>query len=86
MPAPVTITPQAKIELESVPLVIRNRIIGVFERLAKWPAVSGVKPLRGDLHGSDRVRTGDWRVVFTVSGDGLKVTLRKIGNRETVYD
>ncbi len=41
MAATVTITPAARAELESVPLVIRNRIVDVFERLSKWPAVSG---------------------------------------------
>ena len=86
MAVTVTITPAAKIELESTPLVIRNRIDGVFERLAKWPAVSGAKPLRGELRGSYRIRTGDWRIVFAVSPDGRKVTVWKIGNRGTVYD
>jgi mRNA-degrading endonuclease RelE of RelBE toxin-antitoxin system len=86
MGATVTITPAAKSELESVPVVIRNRINGVFERLARWPEVSGAKSLRGQLHGSHRIRTGDWRVVFTVSADGQRVTVWKIGYRGTVYD
>ncbi len=82
----VTITPAARVELERVPLVIRNRIVGVFERLEKWPAVSGAKPLRGNLHGRYRIRTGDYRIVFTVTPDGRKVTIWKIGNRGTIYD
>ncbi len=86
MAVTVTITPAAKTELESVPLIIRNRITGVFDRLARWPAVSGVKPLRGDLHGRYRIRTGDYRIVFTVSEGGQTVTVWKIGNRRTVYD
>jgi mRNA interferase RelE/StbE len=86
MAATVTITPAAKLELESVPLVIRNRINDVFETLERWPAVSGVKALRGDLYGSYRIRTGDYRIVFTVSADGETVTIWKIGNRGTVYD
>ncbi len=86
MAATVTITPAAKVELESAPLVIRNRINAGFERLGKWPAVSGVKPLRGDLQGSYRIRTGDYRVVFSVSADGQRLTVWKIGNRGTVYD
>ena len=86
MAATVTITPAAKVELDAVPLVIRNRIVNVFERLTKWPAVSGAKPLRGNLHGSYRIRTGDYRVVFNVSSDGQKLTVWKIGNRGTVYD
>ena len=86
MAATVAITPSARLELDAVPLVIRNRIIGVFERLTKWPSVSGAKPLRGALRGSYRVRTGDYRVVFTVTADGETVTVWKIGNRGTVYD
>ena len=86
MAATVTITPAAMREREALPLVIRNRMNGVFERLANWPAVSGVKPLRGELQGSYRIRTGDYRIVFTVSPDGRKVTVWKIGNRGTVYD
>jgi mRNA interferase RelE/StbE len=80
------ITPAARVELESTPIVIRNRINEVFERLAKWPVVSSAKPLRGELQGSYRIRTGDYRVVFTVSSDGQKVIVWKIGNRGTVYD
>lgn len=86
MAATVTITPAAKIELDSVPLVIRNRINTIFARLVKWPAVSGAKPLRGELQGSYRIRTGDYRIVFTVSPDGQTIIVWKIGNRGTVYD
>jgi mRNA-degrading endonuclease RelE of RelBE toxin-antitoxin system len=86
MAATVSITPAAKIELDLVPLVIRNRMNEIFERLSKWPAVRGAKPLRGDLQGSHRIRTGDWRIVFRVSPDGEKITVWKIGNRGTIYD
>ena len=86
MGATVTMTAVAKEELESVPIAIRTRINDIFERLEKWPSVSGAKRLRGDLHGSFRIRTGDYRVVFTVSADGQLVTVWKIGNRGTVYD
>ncbi len=58
-----------------------NRII---ERLAGWPDVSGAKPLRGALKGSFRVRTGNWRVVFRVTGDVLLVSA--ISNRRDAYE
>lgn len=86
MAATVTITPAARIELDSVPLIIRNRIIRIMDRLGEWPAVSGAKPLRGNLHGSYRIRTGDYRIVFSVSPDKREVTVWKIGNRGSVYD
>ena len=35
-------------------------------RLGQWPNVSGVKHLRGDLAGTCRLRTGDYRLQFRV--------------------
>jgi mRNA-degrading endonuclease RelE of RelBE toxin-antitoxin system len=62
----------------------------VFLRLVKWPAVSGAKPLRGDLQGSYRIRTGDYRVVFSLATDPSTaepvVKVWKIGYRGAVYD
>jgi mRNA interferase RelE/StbE len=69
-----------------VPVRIQQRIAEIVERLAKWPEVSGAKPLRGNLHGNYRIRTGDYRVVFSVSADGTTVTIWKIGNRRGLYD
>ena len=84
MAATVTVTPVARAELESAPLVIRSRINAVFERLSNWPAVSGVKPLCADLRSSYRIRTGDYRILFTVDQERQAITVRKIGNRRTV--
>ena len=63
----------------------------MFVRLEKRPAVSGAKPLRGDLQGSFRVRTGDDRIVFKVAAaatadDEPIVTVWKVGYRGSVYD
>ena len=73
-------------EFEAAPLPIQNRITDIIGRLEKWPDVSGAKPLRGNLAGSHRIRTGDYRVVFTVSSDGQTVSIWKIGHRGGVYD
>jgi len=82
--ARVIVSDSAAAEFDALPAVIRIRVQGVFARLADWPAVSGAKPLRGELAGNWRIRTGDWRVVFTVAGDTVKVW--KIGHRGGVYD
>jgi mRNA-degrading endonuclease RelE of RelBE toxin-antitoxin system len=58
----------------------------VFERLVRWPNVSGAKPLRGSLKGAYRVRTGDWRVLFTVDEAAKRITVFRIANRRDVYD
>ena len=56
----------------------------IFERLERWPDVSGAKPLRGDLSGWFRVRTGDYRILFSASDD--EVVVEKIGHRDGFYD
>ena len=56
----------------------------VLERLARWPEVSGVKPLRGEMSGTYRIRTGDYRVAFRAHAD--VVTVLRIGIRRDVYE
>jgi mRNA-degrading endonuclease RelE of RelBE toxin-antitoxin system len=78
--AEVEITPTALDELSFVPRLIQQRIRKVFVRLTRWPAVSGAKPLRGELTGNYRIRTGDYRVVFNVhdrKSEGAVVTVWK---------
>jgi mRNA-degrading endonuclease RelE of RelBE toxin-antitoxin system len=53
-------------DFERLPATIQARVIGIIDRLAKWPSVSGAKPLRGEWWGHYRIRTGDWRIVFRV--------------------
>ena len=82
--ANVVLTPEAAEGLEDLPLVIHVRVLRLLERLAKWPAVSGAKPLRGELAGRYRLRTGDYRVQFRV--DGQVVSVEKIGHRDRFYE
>jgi mRNA-degrading endonuclease RelE of RelBE toxin-antitoxin system len=70
-------------EFGSLPSTVKQRVVNVIKRLAHWPEVSGAKPMRGTLAGEYRIRTGDWRVRFTVKGD---VVIVKIAHRASVYD
>ena len=56
----------------------------LLERLEKWPNVSGAKPLRGNLAGRYRLRTGDFRMQFRVAGD--VVVIEQIGHRDGFYE
>ena len=80
----VIITPDAQREFAVLPIPIQFRVRNVFIRLANWPNVSGAKPLKGKLAGNYRIRTGDYRIVFRVTGD--TVIVWKIGYRGDVYD
>ena len=82
--AEVRITPDAASQLEALPPVIHSRVLKVLERLRSWPTLCGVKPLRGRLAGSFRVRTGDYRVQFRVRSGG--VIVERIGHRDRFYE
>jgi len=86
--ARVELTATAADELEALPLVAHTRVLKVFERLASWPDVSGAKPMRRGLAGRFRIRTGDYRVLFSVrgKGDGAIVTVERIGHRDGFYE
>jgi mRNA interferase RelE/StbE len=76
-------TATARKQFAALPLPIKERVRRIYERLARWPEVSGVKPLTGDLAGNYRIRTGDYRLVFKI--DGERVIVWKIGDRKDVY-
>jgi mRNA interferase RelE/StbE len=82
--ATVILTADARHDFDTLRPPIRGRVAAVIERLADWPAVSGAKPLRGEMAGYYRVRTGDYRLVFHVRLDVVIVT--RISLRRDVYE
>ena len=71
-------------ELEDLREPIHTRVIKLLERLENWPDVSGAKPLSGGLAGKYRLRTGDYRLQFSVTGQ--TVVVEKIGHRDGFYE
>lgn len=84
MMAMVKMTPDAVDQFAGLPKVIRERVRKIAARLESWPAVSGAKALSGELAGWFRMRTGDYRVRFRVSGETILID--KIGHRSEFYD
>jgi len=80
----VQLTPEASAGFQSLPTAIKSRVKDVILRLADWPNVSGARPMKRELKGAYRIRTGEYRVVFTVKG-GVVVVFR-IDNRRDVYE
>lgn len=68
----------------ALPISIHRRVLDVLHRLERWPEISGAKPLRRELKGCFRVRTGDWRVVVRPQGDVVWVIA--VDNRKDVYE
>ncbi len=84
MAAHVEITPEAYEQAQQLREPIYSRILGIIERLEKWPAVSGAKPLRHGLAGHYRIRTGDYRVQFRVQGQ--RIIVERVGHRDGFYE
>jgi mRNA-degrading endonuclease RelE of RelBE toxin-antitoxin system len=56
----------------------------LYERLERWPQLSGAKLLSGHLAGHWRLRTGDYRLQFRV--EQQTVIVEKIGHRAKFYE
>lgn len=62
----------------------RARISKAIEALAENPYPADCKKL-ADAEGFWRIRTGDYRVIYTVIQKRLVVTVVKLGHRREVY-
>jgi mRNA-degrading endonuclease RelE of RelBE toxin-antitoxin system len=80
----VELTERAAEDLEDLQPTQHALVQQVFVRLAAWPEVTGAKPMRRELKGHFRIRTGDWRVIFKVTASAVVVT--RIANRSEVYE
>jgi mRNA interferase RelE/StbE len=80
----VFIKPAAKKELEAVGAKKdRQRIVERILRLADDPRPPGVHKLSGaDKY---RIRSGDYRVVYSIVDAALTVCVAKVGHRGDVY-
>ncbi len=94
--AVVILAAEALAKLDELPDTIVGRMERIFGRLQRWPDVSGAKPLRGELAGRWRIRTGDYRVQFYVErgkpaqgeqpAEPDTVVVEKIGHRDGFYE
>jgi mRNA interferase RelE/StbE len=59
------------------------RIIGVIDQLKTDPSVGAV--LKGEFTGLRRIRSGNYRVVYSVQEQQLMVLVIQVGHRREVY-
>lgn len=70
-------------DLPDLPLAIKKRVkLAVYEKLMTMPEVFG-KPLRKSLKGYRKLRVGDYRVVFEIKDNAVKIMA--ILHRSKVY-
>ncbi len=84
MPYSVSILPSALRRLSALPQDDQRRIIRRVDALAVEPRPPGVKM----LHGKQlyfRVRSGDYRIVYTIDDNHRSVLIIKVGHRREIY-
>jgi mRNA interferase RelE/StbE len=72
--------------LKKIPKADQKRIMNKVEALAKNPFPSGYKPLQGQLSGYYRIRSGDYRIVYSVDKEKVTILILKIGQRGSIYE
>ena len=80
----VLLSPEVQRQVDRLPKVIRVRVWQLIRRLRLWPEISGAKPLRGNLAGRYRLRTGDYRLQFRI--EEKDVIIEQIGHRAGFYE
>ena len=80
----IEFTSRALSELAGVPEKDRKRIGRKIGALANEPRPSGVEKLRGEEE-YYRIRSGDYRVIYSISDGKLLVLVIRIGHRREVY-
>lgn len=81
----VKIKKSAEKELAALPVHIILQIKGHIFSLADNPFPRGFKKLKG-FKTLYRIRSGDYRIIYTIYQNILIIEVLKIGNRKDVYD
>lgn len=80
----VEVAPGAVRQLRKLDGPALRRIQAAIELLAGQPRPSGAKKLVGGS-GEWRVRTGDYRIVYEINDDVLRVLVIAVGHRREIY-
>lgn len=80
----IAFKPSADKQFSKLPKTHQQRIFTAIEHLAFEPRPSGVKKLQStlDLY---RIRVGDYRVIYAIEDQQLKILVLTIGHRKDVY-
>lgn len=80
----ISIAPAAERQLKKLPEQVVAQIVPLLKSLAEDPRPVGVKKLKGG-DGIWRVRTGDYRILYTVEDRKLTILVLSIDHRKQVY-
>ncbi|MBW4659556.1 MAG: type II toxin-antitoxin system RelE/ParE family toxin [Drouetiella hepatica Uher 2000/2452] len=81
----VVIKPSAQRQLKKLTPAIQSNLISLIESLSQQPRPSGCKKLKGRQN-QYRVRSGDYRIVYSIEDTFLIVRVVKVGHRRDIYE
>ncbi|XHX80102.1 MAG: type II toxin-antitoxin system RelE/ParE family toxin [Stenomitos frigidus ULC029] len=81
----VFVKPSAQRQLKKLTLAVQKDLIALIESLSDEPRPSGCKKLK-QRPNQYRVRSGDYRIIYSVEDMSLTVRVIKVGHRRDVYE
>jgi mRNA interferase RelE/StbE len=81
----VRFTPEAVQDLKKLDRSVAERLLKKIRWLSENMDFAPPAPLRGDLKGKYKLRTGDWRVIYELDGKSGEMIVLFVGHRSDVY-
>jgi mRNA interferase RelE/StbE len=81
----VVIKPAAQRQLRKLALAVQRDLIALIEGLSEQPRPPGCKKLKGRQN-QYRVRSGDYRIIYSIEDTSLTIKVIKVGHRRDVYE
>ena len=82
----IVFTKAAKKQLKKIPKQDQQKISTRIQDLSTNPRPEGMKALQGKLAQFYRVRSGNYRVMYSIEDEKLIVLVVKIAHRKVVYE
>ena len=77
---------EAEQELKKLPKKHIEQVLKKIDLLESFETATGVKKLQGTReYPLYRIRSGDYRIIFTVEADRVVVLIVRIGHRKDIY-
>jgi mRNA interferase RelE/StbE len=81
----VLITPAAQRQLKKLTSIVQKELVALIESLSEEPRPLGCKKLKGRQN-EYRMRSGDYRIIYSIEDATLIVRVIKVGHRRDVYE
>jgi mRNA interferase RelE/StbE len=80
----VEFDPRAWDEIMALPEALQRRVFAATDKLEVEPRPAGVEKMKGEA-AADRVRVGDYRIIYEIHDTVLLVVVFNVGHRREVY-